>query len=54
LLACARESTVRDRSLSDTESDLEKHPGFTGIVAAARKRHAGASSAGQEPPREPG
>lgn len=54
LLACAKESTMRDRSLSDTESDLEKHPGFTDIVAAARKRHASASYAGQEPPREPG
>jgi hypothetical protein len=39
LLARAKELTVRDRSLSDTESDLEKHPGFSDLVAAARKRH---------------
>jgi hypothetical protein len=39
LLARARELTARDSSLSDTESDLERHPGFSDIVAAARKRH---------------
>ncbi len=52
LLARAREITVRDRSLSDTENDLEKHPGFSDIVAAARKRH---ESMGQtrKAPREP-
>lgn len=39
LLEYAKESTRRDHSQSDTESDLEKHPGFSDIVAAARKRH---------------
>jgi len=39
LLEYAKQSTTRDRSQSDTESDLEKHPGFNDIVEAARKRH---------------
>jgi hypothetical protein len=49
LLARAKELTVRDRSLSDTESDLEKHPGFSDLVAAARKRHESQSQSQAQP-----
>lgn len=39
LLGTARESTSRPRSLTETESDLEKMPGFLDIATKARKRH---------------
>jgi len=40
LLSAARASTSRPRSQSETESDLERMPGFLDIVAKSRKRHA--------------